>query len=355
MIDERSSEHLPSLLELVANCDGETAYDLLKKILDQTSDPSLRSLIAGAMGACGNSAAKEDLLQMLNGDVSEAYAAAAALKNLAKDGVIGDFEVYLQRSDINVVVHQIMLQHITELSNSIAIPDSLRELIESFLEHENDNMRYLSIVALGALGHEASLKPLLKIYGAEWAELFQGDLNRAFKQCCGGRMTPLLDMMQNCEKPTFEKLKDIAIEHPMILSDQDLDTLSHHKVFLNWAWDVDCLPCVKVTHKKDPSFIWRQFSRYNLSDRLCCFLARGFVEADPRSHELLEPQILISCFNRFESEQPLLLLGKVMSQFPRVEFIAPLVQFSEDTNPELEMIFKSYVRRIVMGMSSLPS
>jgi hypothetical protein len=108
---------------------------------------------------------------------------------------------------------------------------------------------------------------------------------------------------------------------------------------------------VEKTHRHDADFIWRQFSRKNLSDRCCCFLARGFDASNPNSHELIEPKILINCFNRFQTEKPLLLLGKLMSNFPCLEFLPPLIQYSENADPETEMIFKSYVRKIIFAMA----
>ena len=137
------------------------------------------------------------------------------------------------------------------------------------------------------------------------------------------------------------------------MNDDDLNDLSQHEDFKGWSWDEDLLHCIEKTQQKDPSFIWRQFKRTNLDDRLCCFLARGFHDCSPNAHELVDPDILIQCFHRFQTEKPLLLLGKLMANFPRSEFLPPLIQYSENADPETEMIFKSYVHKIVMSLSQL--
>ena len=350
LINDNNSDQLPFLFELIGSCEGEAAFKILRDALDRYSDPMLRSLIAGAMGTTGNPEAEKYLLNMLNGHIVEAYAAATALKNLMKDKVTNHFIDYLKRANIDATVKQILLQHITDTAKVITISDELRKVVEGFLIHENENLRYLAIQALSAIGSPHSLGVILCIYREDWVSMFKAEVFAALESCCQTYIRPLLELIITADAEMRKELYYLAEHHPLVIKDDDLTFLSNHDIFKEWEWDRALLPCIEKTQRRDPDFVWRQFNRASLSDRLCCFLARGFDASQPSSHELIEPKILIQCFNRFQTEKPLLLLGKLMSNFPCVEFLPPLIQYSENAEPETEMIFKSYVRKIILSL-----
>lgn len=353
----KSSEksELPLVFELIGYCSGLAAYELLKEALDTHPEPELQSLIASAMGTSGHEACEQDLLKLMDGDVAVAYSAASALKSLMKGRVMKHFEVYLKRDNIDNLVKQILLQHVSESASTVDVDESLRETIDGLLRHDNENIRYLSILALGAIGSPNSLRALINIVEDDWTQLFRLELFNAIEDCCRGSITPLLELMIDSTPSQRLILFRLAKSHPLIITDTDLDILCSNDAFKAWNWDEELLPCVEKTHKKDPFFVWRQFNRKNLDDRLCCFLARGFHESTPSANDIIDPKVLINCFNRFQTEKPLLLLGKLMSNFPRSEFLPPLIQYSENADPEVQMIFKSYVHKIVISMANLSS
>lgn len=352
MLNEVKDDDRPQVIELIGYCEGRETYLLLKEALEKYEDPGMRSLIAGAMGTCGYPECEKELLAMMNMGVAEAYGAAAALKNLAKSRVMEHFETFLKRHDVDVLVKQIILQHVGEGAKSMPVNLDLVKTIESFLTDENDNMRYLSLVALKNIASEHSIKVLLGLLGEKWVGMFMTDLNGALIGCCNKRIKPFLELMLRTEESVRAHTIKFLKSTPLVLTGEDLEYLDRSEIFRTWKWDEDLMHCVEETHKFDKSLIWKLFSKKNLSEKLCCFLARGFDKTSPRGQEILEPSILVDCFSRFQTEKPLLLLGKLMSNFPRIELLPPLIQFSEHADPDTQAIFRSFVRKMIQEMGA---
>lgn len=352
-LKESQEEGLPHLYELLGNCRSNEALAMLRGEMQRhQSNPGLRSLIAGAMGQCGHPGAETDLLPLLRGDISEAYAAAAALKALVKGKVMGHFKELLDNLNIDPLVHQILLQHVTDSSLSLHIPDDLRHTIENFLDNDNENCRYLAIVALKEIASVDSLPRLVDLQTASWTEMFRSDVDAAIESCSNGKLRPLLELYLKASLEERKNLIDFILAHPLHLTGQDLELLNSAPDFQDCNWDEDLLHCIERTQEEDRSFVWRQFSDRELSDMLCCFLARGFDMSHPQKRDVLDPEILIQCFHRFKEEKTLILLGRLMSNFPRAEFIPILVQYSESAPPDISNIFRSYVQSIVLGMQT---
>jgi HEAT repeat protein len=350
-IPKADTQELALIYELIGSCKGKETYDILLDNLHQTKEPELKSLIASAMGTCGHPEAEKELLQLMDEDVTVAYSAASALKNLTKGKAMGHFETYLKKDHVDNLVKQILLQHITETALTLQAKPSLIETIHDLFKHENENIRYLSILASGAIASPSSLRHLIPLLEETWTELFKDEIFQAIEKCCQQSITPILELLAKSDGQQKEDLVTFIGKHSLVLKDGDLDELDQNPSFKNWKWDEALLHCIAKTHQKDPSFIWRQFSQPNLSERRCCFLARGFHEAGPQFNDMVDPIVLIRCFNRFQTEKPLLLLGKLMANFPRAEFLPPLIQYCEGADPDTEMIFKSYVHKIVMSMT----
>lgn len=345
-------EQKPLIYELAGYCHSREGLLFLRKTLESEEDSGLRSLIASAIGSCGHPEGESDLLKLMEGNVGEAYAASAALKSVVKGRMMDHFESFLSRTDIDPLIKQVLIQHISENARVVKVGDSLRKRIEFMLSHENENIRYLSLIAVGEIASTDSLPILIELTNQTWTRNFQSELHTSIEACCRGTITPLLQLISNAPDDQRELLRTFLIDHPMALNEKDLAYLSDHESFSHWNWDEELLPCIHKTQEVDRTFIWKQFSRKDLSNKLCCFLARGYDLSQPQAKELLDPSILIQCFARFEAEKPLLLLGKLMSNFPRVELLLPLIQYSENADPELRPIFKSYVRKIIHGMGT---
>jgi len=345
-------ERIPLIYELAGYCHSRECLLFLRSALKRETDPGLRGLIASAIGTCGHLEGEQDLLQMMEGDLIEAYAASAALKGLVKGRIMDHLENFLRRADIDPLIKQILIQHISDNAQTVSISESLRVLMEDMLTYDNENIRYLSLIALGNMASPKSLPILIGLTTTQWTQTFLEELNTSIESCCQGSITPLLALISSAPTQQRLLLQNFLVGHPMTLSEQDLELLSREEAFRDWNWDEELLPCIQKTQEKDRTFIWKQFSRMDLSDKLCCFLARGFDQSQPKERDLLDPNILIQCFARFRSEKPLLLLGKLMSLFPRLEFLPPLIQYSESVDTELQPMFKSYVRKIIHGMGT---
>jgi len=351
-IEDALPEQIPILYELSGYCHSKDGLLFLRQALSKEKDSGLRSLIASAIGSCGHPEGEKDLLVLMDGQVEEAYAASAALKGLVKSRMMDHFETFLSRETTDPLIKQVLIQHISDNARIVQVGDTLRKLIEKMLNHDNENIRYLSLIALGEIASQNSLPILIDLTVEPWAENFQGELHTSIESCCRGSITPLLELISDAPKKQRLLLQEFLVKHPMALNEKDLAYLSENKVFLDWSWDEELLPCIHKTQELDRTFIWKQFSRKDLSNKLCCFLARGYDLSQPQARELLDPSILIQCFARFQNEKPLLLLGKLMSNFPRVELLPPLIQYSENADLELQPMFKSYVRKIIHGMGT---
>ena len=340
----------PQVFELIGYCEGKKTFQILKKALKDFDDPGSKSLIAGALGTCGYSEAEKVLISMMELGVAEAYGAASALKNIAKNQVMDHFEKFLRRDDIDDLVKQIIIQHVSDGSQSMTVPTSLIELIEDFLKHKNDNIRYLSLIALKNISARRSIMALLGYCKEEWENMFKKDWQEAISSCCNGFLNPLLKLIIKADQKTIDLTLDFIREKPLVLKEDDLALLSNEETFKDWKWDEDLLHCVELSHQYDKSLIWRMFSKRDLSEKMCCFIARGFEQAGPHIKELLDPVILVQCFSRFHSEKPLLLLAKLMSHFPSIELIPPLVQYSESADEETQTIFRALVRKMILNI-----
>jgi len=348
------SERHPLIIELLGHCEGREPYLILKKAMAQFEDSGMRGLLIGAMGTIEYPPCEADLVKLMENNVTEAYAAATALKNLIKGKVLAHFDNFLAKPHLDVLVKQIILQHISEVAQSMPIPTTTTTMVESFLMKENENLRYLAVIALGNIQAESSICALLNISSQEWVEKFRSELNSAIEKCCKGKITRLLHIMDNKEHNGMVQdiLRFLSI-NPLSLCDEDLDILNTSFRNSEWHWDKDLIPCVERTYRKDKNFIWRQFRRKDLSEKLICFLARGVDEANPDTKDVLEPSILVKCFSRFQTEQPLLLLGKLMSRFASEELLPPLIQFAESADSDTQAIFKSYVHQMIVRMQTI--
>lgn len=342
----------PQVFELLGNCEGKETYLALKEALATYNDPASKALIAGAMGTCGYPECEKDLLELMSQGPVEAYGAASALKNLAKSKVMDHFEDFLEKKDLDVLVKQIILQHIGEAAKSMSVPDSLRKRVQSFLKHENDNLRYLSLTCLKSIASVKSIPSLLKIIHEPWLAMFKRDWQLGIEACCNGFLNPLLKVMRKLDPETKELAIEFIKEKPLILSEKDLTLLNTDEAFNNWTWDEDLLHCIETSHKYDKSLIWRMFCDKDLSEKMCCFVARGFDMSEPHIQELLDPIILVQCFSRFHEEKPLLLLAKLMSNFPCVELLPPLIQYAENAHEETKPLFRSFIRKMILNMQA---
>jgi HEAT repeat protein len=340
----------PQVFELIGHCEGKSTFLLLKRALKDFDDPGSRSLIAGALGTCEYPESEQILLEMMELGVAEAYGAASALKNIAKSKVMDHFEHFLLKESLDVLVKQIILQHISEGAQSMSVPPSLIKIIEDFLHHENDNIRYLALMALKSIASPSCIPALLKISKESWLTMFRKDWQNTISNCSNGFLNPLLKLITDTDKDTLAFAIEFIKEKPLILKEEDLNLLQNTKSFDDWKWDEDLLHCIDISHKYDKSLIWRMFSKKDLQDKMCCFIARGFDQAGPHIKELLDPIILVKCFSRFHSEKPLLLLAKLMSNFPSIQLLPPLIQYSENADSETQSIFRAFVRKMILNM-----
>ncbi len=341
----------PKVIELIGQCTGEESFNTLKAFLDHTQDSGLRSMVASSLGTIDFPGCEDVLLEMMEEDLLVAYAAAAALKNAVRERVLLHYEKFLNRDSLDDLIKQTLIQHVGEIARFIPVPDSLLQMLEGFLLQNNDNMRYLSILALANAHCERSLPCLLECYQKPSMAVFLKDMNHAIIKCSQNSASPILQLMlqEGWESDTFASAQAFFNAQPVLLSQEDLQLLCKHPEFESWSWEIDLLPSAQLTHASDRNFIWRVMSSLNLGERAIYLLGRALEEGGPRPNELLEPTIILNCFHRCSSERSLLLLGKLMSLYRHPSFISPLVQYAEGLSEDLQVFFRQYVRIIVLG------
>ncbi len=350
MLKTSRADQLPRVIEMIGHCEGRKPYLILKSALNRFKEPGLRSLLAAALGTIGYRECEHDLLALMEEDLAVAYAAAAALRSAVRERVFEHYETFLERTDIDELIKQTILQHIAEAARTLPVPESLGARVEDLLHSGNDNIRYLSVLALHHMCRPSSLRPLLRCAREPAMEAFAEDLKSAIAQCAGRKLAPLLEVLTSADGGEFlDPLRALLAAIPLELAESDFAILDGSPLFADWTWDEDLVTSAAHTHTLRRGFAWRQLARGNLSDKACRLMVRALEFAGVAPGELTEPALLIHCFSRSESEDTLLLLGRLMARLHHPEFLPPLIQFCERAEEGLQVLFRPYVRAIVLA------
>lgn len=351
MLDNSDEKSIPKIIDLLGHCEGKEPFNILEKALERFKDPSLRALIASAIGTVGYHKSEEVLLKMMKEDLAVTYSAAAALKIVARERVLEHYEEFLRSESIDDLVKQTILQHVGEAARSLKVPETLIALIETLLNEKNDSVRYLSVVALGYIQQPRSIAPLLSVYRHENMLSFRGDCDKSLGLCCAGLMYGVLDALtsDDAENEVIESGKEYLSGANLLMTEADLNLLHEHPLFEGWNWDRALVHCTSYTHTQNRNFVWQHLVRKDLPEKTCCMLARTLENVGVKPEEMLEPGILLDCFSRYEKESTLLLIGRLMSKYQHPDFLQPLIQFTENIDEDLQVIFKSYVRTLILG------
>jgi hypothetical protein len=166
---------------------GKDAYFFIRSLLNKFSGTSSQSLLVSAMGNTGYTEALSDFYAFLEKDPLISYMAATAIKNLDSSGDFDKYHHIFSQTTISPQIKQIMIMHIGELSKKKNIPYDIIEDLENNLFDENDNLRYLSLIALADIGHKKSLSAILKVFYNKEMEPFQQDMDNTLLTLFSGK------------------------------------------------------------------------------------------------------------------------------------------------------------------------
>jgi hypothetical protein len=172
-----SNNHI-HLIKYLYTMNGKKAYFFIRSLLQKSTDYSIQSLLISAMAQTGYSEALSDFYDFLESEPVISYSAATAIKDLDE---FGDFKKYhhiFKQTTISPQVKQIMIMHISELSKNKNIPFEIIEDLEDNLFDDNDNLRYLSLIALTNIGHKKSLSAILKVFYNKNMEQFEKEMDK---------------------------------------------------------------------------------------------------------------------------------------------------------------------------------
>lgn len=157
---------------------GAKAFELYLHLLPKSNENSQCMLLA-LIAQTEHHQNIDSLFPYLSQSTNIAYMAATAIKALDTRGYFDEYYKALTTPNISNQIKQIIIMHTRDLAKIKPIPAKMIDLLESQLHAHNDNMRYLSLIALADIGHIKSSSVIFKNFYKDNMSQFYAEMDKA--------------------------------------------------------------------------------------------------------------------------------------------------------------------------------